>query len=115
MADFCHTSQRLLSPFDYQIFRYHHLLGADWKLCCRQFKMNRGAFWNAVRRIEETLGRAFRELKPYSLYPVDEYFGSVRRTGVDIRPVTPARCGPLPLRPPLAARPVAATLEGRAA
>jgi hypothetical protein len=27
-----------------------------------------------VYRIEETLGRAFAEVAPYSLYPVAEYF-----------------------------------------
>ena len=41
--------------------------------------MERGSFFHTVYRIEQKLGRVFRELKPYSLYPLDEYFnGTVR-------------------------------------
>ena len=77
MADFCLVSRRTLNEFEYRIFRYHYLLGADWKLCCRQLKMDRGNFFHAVYRIEQKLGRVFAELKPYSLYPVEEYFCAV--------------------------------------
>ena len=34
----------------------------------------------SVYRIEQKLGRAFRELKPYPLFPLDEYFGLVVRS-----------------------------------
>ena len=62
------------------MFRFHFLLGADWKLCCRQLKMERGDFFHALYRIQQKLGRVFRELEPYPLYPLDEYFGgSVRK------------------------------------
>ena len=73
-ADFCLVSKRALNPFEYRLFTYHFLLGADWKLCCRKLNMNRGNFFHAVYRIEQKLGRVFRELEPYSLYPTDEYF-----------------------------------------
>lgn len=72
-ADFCLVSKRTLTDYEYRIFKYHFLLGADWKLCCRKLKMNRGNFFHAVYRIEQKLGRVFRELEPYSLYPISEY------------------------------------------
>ncbi len=74
-ADFILISKRMLTPEEYRIFRFHFLLGADWKLCCIQLKMDRGLFFHAIYRIEQTLGRTFRELQPYGLYPLDEYFG----------------------------------------
>ena len=39
-----------------------------------RLKIDRGLFFHAVYRIEQTLGRTFRELQPYGLYPLDEYF-----------------------------------------
>jgi hypothetical protein len=77
MADFCLISRRELNDAEYRIFRYHFLLGADWKLCCRRLGTDRGNFFHAVYRIEQQLGKVFAELKPYSLYPLDEYFGGL--------------------------------------
>lgn len=77
VADFCLVSKRALEPLEYKIFKYHFILKADWKLCCRQLKMERGLFFHAVYRIEEKLGRFFATVEPYSLYPVDEYFNGV--------------------------------------
>ena len=74
-ADFCIVSRRVLSEEQYRLFRYHHLLGADWKLCCRQLKIDKGTFFHEVYKIEERLGRTFRELKPYPLFPLYQYFG----------------------------------------
>jgi hypothetical protein len=100
MADFVLVSRRTLPEFEYRIFKYHFLLGADWKLCCRRLATDRGTFFHAVYRIEQSLGRIFRELEPYGLFPLDEYFhGSVRaepaesRRGVLSIPVSPARNG----------------------
>jgi hypothetical protein len=78
-ADFCLVSRRVLSTEDYRIFKFHFLLGADWKLCCRRLGMDRGSFYHAVYRIQEKLGRKYRELRPYSLFPLDEYFHDVRQ------------------------------------
>ena len=75
IADFCLVSRRFLDEAQYRLFKFHFLLGADWKLCCRQFKMNRGTFFHEIYRIQQKLGRAFRELEPYGLFPLDEYFG----------------------------------------
>jgi len=77
IADFSLVSRRVLDDFEHKIFRYHFLLGADWKLCCRQLKMDRGTFFHTIYRIQQRLGRTFAELRPYPLYPLDEYFGGV--------------------------------------
>ena len=106
MADFCLVSRRLLDDFEYRIFRFHFLLGADWRLCCRQMGMDRGTFFHAVYDIEQKLGQAFAELEPYPLYPLDEYFGGViHGCAVDSRPPDPPRSpqgaprrGSIPLR-----------------
>src|SRR5207244_8303672 len=73
-ADFCAVSRRTLDEQQYRLFRYHYLLGADWKLCCRVLDIDKGDFFHRVYRIEEILGRTFRELRPYALFPLYEYF-----------------------------------------
>ncbi|MGA3024313.1 MAG: hypothetical protein ABSF98_06055 [Bryobacteraceae bacterium] len=101
IADFCLVSRRALDDFEYRIFQYHFLLGADWKLCCRKLGTDRGKFFHEVYRIEQRLGRVFRELRPYALYPLDEYFGgATRETEVHPR----FQMGDvIPIRPPMAA------------
>jgi len=79
VADFCLVSRRLLTADEHRIFRYHHLLGADWKLCCQKLNIDRGSFFHQIYRVEQKLGRGFRELQPYALFPLDEYFRGVRR------------------------------------
>ena len=79
MADFCLVSRRALEDSEYQLFRYHFLLGADWKLCCRRLKIDRGSFFHHVYRIEQKLGQVYRELRPHALFPLDEYFGGTIR------------------------------------
>jgi hypothetical protein len=92
VADFTLVSRRTLSEFAYTLFKYHFLLGADWKLCCRRMNIDRGTFFHAVYRIEEDLGRVFRELEPYGLFPLDEYFhGSVRAAAIPSIPPALAR------------------------
>jgi hypothetical protein len=100
IADFLLTVRRLLSDDEYRIFKFHYLLGADWRLCCARLKMDRGDFFHYVYRLEARLGRAFREVEPYGLYPLDEYFGGATR---EVKAFLPAAEGPQPLRPPLAA------------
>jgi hypothetical protein len=87
MADFCLIARRTLDPWEHTIFRIHFLLGADWRLCCRQLKVERGEFFHLIYRIERRLGRVFAELEPYPLFPLDEYFGGVvhRQTHVSTR------------------------------
>lgn len=101
VADFSLVTRRHLSEFEYRIFKYHYLLGADWKLCCRKLKIEKGVFFHSVYRIQQRLGRVFRELKPYGLYPISEYFkppvsGSIA--------VVPPEAKVRPIRPPIARR-----------
>ena len=42
IADFLLVTKRTLSEAEYKIFKYHYLLGADWKPCCRKLKMEKG-------------------------------------------------------------------------
>jgi hypothetical protein len=98
IADFCLVSKRSLEEDEYRLFRYHFLLGADWRLCCQKLSMDRGNFFHAVYRIQQKLGRIFRELEPYSLYPLTEYFhGPAKRPGSCLvsRPMV------VPIRPPV--------------
>ena len=74
IADFSLVARRNLSEDEYRLFRYHFLLGADWKLCTRKLGIDRGNFFHSVYRIEQKLGRMFRELEPYPLFPLDDYF-----------------------------------------
>ena len=95
-ADFCLVSKRTLTEFEYRIFKNHFLLGADWRLCCKRLRTDRGTFFHSVYRIEQKLGRVFRELQPYGLFPVEDYFnGPVKR----VKACSPRRARPF--RPPL--------------
>ena len=102
IADFYLVSKRSLDPFEYRVFKYHFLLGADWKLCTRKLGIDKGAFFHQVYRIQSKLGRVFRELKPYPLYPLNEYFEGTVATETALSPVVELRTrGPRPIIPPL--------------
>ena len=103
IADFCLVSRRVLTEFEHRIFKFHFLLGADWKLCCRQLKMDRGSFFHAVYRVQQKLGRVFREIEPYSLYPTNEYFHGPAK-GVVSCLTGPGKV--VPIRPPVNRRPI---------
>ena len=109
-ADFTLVSRRALTEPEYRLFRYHFVLGADWRLCSRKLGLDRGNFFHAVYRIEQKLGRVFRELEPYALYPIDEYFNGPSRIGPKAVP------GLQPIPPPVLVAPVVRfPLIGRAA
>jgi len=80
-------ARRALTELEHQLFRFHFLLGADWKLCSRKLNLERGNFFHAVYRIEQKLGRVFRELQPYALFPLEDYFQGPSRIGADVRAV----------------------------
>ena len=101
IADFLLMVRRLLSDDEYRLFSYRYLLGADWRLCAMRLKMDRGDFFHHLYRLEARLGKAFREVTPYGLYPLDEYFHGATKEGVAAS--VPPRQGPMPLRPPMAA------------
>ncbi len=99
VADFSLVTRRTLNDTEYRIFKYHFLLGADWRMCCAKLKMDRGGFFHTLYRIEEKLGRVYRELMPYGLYPLTAYFEDSKRgpTGSSRREFKVC-----PIRPPLA-------------
>jgi hypothetical protein len=76
MADFCLLARGGLSEDEHRLFRFHFLLGADWKICCVKLGMKRGDFFHAVYRVEAKLGRRFAEVLPHALFPIDEYYAS---------------------------------------
>ncbi len=100
IADFLSVTRNALGAEDYRIFKYRYLLGADWKLCTRKLKMERGPFHHAVYRIQTRLGEVYSQLEPYALYPLDQYFGSNHRTQrAQALPVRQSRV--VPIRPPV--------------
>ena len=102
MADFYLVAKRVLEEDEFRVFRFHFLLAADWKLCCRRLNIDRGMFFHTVYRIEQKLGRAYREIRPYSLFPTDEYFGGTIRKAKVLTMVTPDRADAKRiLRPPV--------------
>lgn len=84
MADFTLVSRRTLDEYEYVVFKYHFLLGADWNLCCRKLNLDRGEFFHEVYRIQQKLGRTFRELEPHALFPLDQYFNSRTKDPIEI-------------------------------
>jgi hypothetical protein len=84
IADFTLVTRRTLTELEYRLFRYHFLLGADWKLCSRKLGIDRGNFFHALYRIEQKLGLVFRELEPYALFPLEDYFQGGSRFEPDL-------------------------------
>ena len=86
-ADFLSAAKRTLGghshggqqvdTLEHRIFTWHHVYGADFRAINRKLgrALDDRATFHDFYRIEEKLGRAFAELKPYALYPLDEYFG----------------------------------------
>ncbi len=88
MADFCLISRRTLTESEYKLFKFHFLLGAEWKLCCKKLNMDRGTFFHEIYRIQQKLGKVFRELEPYALFPLDEYFNGTPRSNEPLTATT---------------------------
>ena len=68
--------------------------GWIWKLCCVKLNFDRGEFFHEAYRIEQKLGRIFREIEPHALFPVDQYFNG---TGKYEKPVL-AVLNPFPVQ-----------------
>lgn len=77
IADFELVSRRSLTDLEHDVLRYHYLLGADWKMCTVRLEIDKGTFFHTKYKVEEKLGRVFRELQPHALFPLDQYFGGV--------------------------------------
>ena len=50
VADFCQVSRKALDELEYKVFRFHFLLGADWRLCTVRLNIDRGTFFHEVYR-----------------------------------------------------------------
>jgi len=99
IADFCLIARRMLDDEHYDVFRYYFLLGGDCTIVSTRLNMDKGNFFHRVYRVEEILGRAFQEMEPYCLYPVDWYF--IGHSGIPIKPYTPKKPAKHnPRRPP---------------
>jgi hypothetical protein len=103
IADFCLVSRNALNPLEHDVFRFHYVLGADWKLCCWRLHLDRGTFFHIIYKIEQKLGRVFRELEPHGLFPLDAYFGGTMSNDRPYRAVAivPKRPPARVLRPPM--------------
>lgn len=77
VADFELVCRRSLSGEELDVFEYHFLQGLDWKQCVDKLGVDKGVFFHRVYGVQEKLGRVFRELRPYALFPLDEYFSTV--------------------------------------
>jgi hypothetical protein len=98
IADFELVSRRtLVDESEYRLFTYHFLKGADWRQCCAKLGLERGNFFHSVYRIEQKLGRVFRELRPYSLFPIDEYYRGQSRYDANRKEARPAARQPFPI------------------
>jgi hypothetical protein len=98
------VARRTLDENDHRLFRFYFLLSADWKLCARRLGMDRNTFFHSIYRIEQKLGRVFRELEPYALFPLDEYFNGPSRLEQTARtpiPITPMKPRPKHLEFPV--------------
>jgi hypothetical protein len=111
-ADFTLIAKRALGEesLGYNVFRFHYLLGADWKLCGFKLNLTKGEFFHEAYRVESAVGRACFECEPHPLFPLRQYFSTSRAS----RPANPpgrkappngaaARRTSTPPRPTLAA------------
>lgn len=57
-ARFIELSQYTLSAFEYRLFNYHFLLGANSVLCCRKMNIDLNTFSETVRQLQEKVGKA---------------------------------------------------------
>lgn len=110
MADFLLLAKRTLDgpdSLEYKLFNFHLLLGATGKLVMDRLglRVPKPTFYHRIERIEEKLGEAFAETKPYGIYPLDEYFGGTTADGAKPRTlaIIPTVRNTEPVRPPLRA------------
>ena len=103
LADFYLIAKRTLTEAEWDIFRFHYLLGANPELCQRCLRISKEDLQDACKRIEVALGRAFGETEPFGLYPLDEYFSPKPHGSKTVAFPGTKAARYQPLRPPLAA------------
>lgn len=89
LADFELVCRRSLNKEEYDVFHWHFLQGADWKYCIEKIGIDKGAFFHRLYAVQEKLGRVFRELQPYPLFPLDEYFSGIKMRKVAMMRLMP--------------------------
>lgn len=77
-ADFVLVGRRALQqrPLLLAVFNLYIVDGLPTQMCLRKLKIAQNVFFRRVFQIKQELGRAFREVRPYPLYPINEYNGS---------------------------------------
>lgn len=85
-ADFALVARRILNDADWRLFRAYHLERTNWAVCMAATGFEKRMFFYTVWKIEKTLGRIFRELQPYPLYPLADYFSAPFRATVTDAP-----------------------------
>jgi len=78
-ADFELSARRALreTPELFRVFWLHFLRRLQWRECVHILRIDRGTFFHDVYRVEQRCARMFAELRPYGIFPIDQYF---RRT-----------------------------------
>lgn len=87
LADFELVARRTLrdQPLEYAVFWYSCFHRLPWQACVQLISRNlgkplsRGNFFHLLYRIEERLGQAFLELRPYGVLPSEYFSGGSRR------------------------------------
>ena len=76
-ADFQAAGRRSLSPEQYRLFRYYHLLGGSAELVARRLGVSRAGFFRQLEDVQEAAGREMALMLPHSLYPPRQYMSRV--------------------------------------
>ena len=74
VADVYLLAKRVLTVWEFKLWLLHYHYEQDWTMCTRTLRCNRGNFFHAAYRVEDKMGQALQQLKPYALFPVEEYF-----------------------------------------
>jgi hypothetical protein len=82
-CDFELAAARSLKASDLSIFKLHFVAGGDWRSCCKALHLDRGDFFHAVYRVEETTGRA---LLARGIFPLFTYFNWGHQPTIPCKP-----------------------------
>jgi hypothetical protein len=74
LADFVIIARRHLPRLQFQLFCFFFIEGHSMVWCARRLRTQPANLYYRVRLVEQRLGRVFRNLRPYALYPPRAYF-----------------------------------------
>jgi hypothetical protein len=105
-ADFVNIAKRALTPALYAIFNLSFCQELPPEEACHHLRLDLATYGARLRWLPERLGEAYATIKPYALWPTDEYM-SPSRTGDTVKasPAREQRPAHGPLRPPLRPKP----------